>query len=284
MDLPILPQSYQPSVASLVRAVRQGNLMLARMTAEETPLDGAIALTNPRRPEVHMANWAGEVHVPTGSLPEQVLDAIEQHFASHGATCWALVGAAMEWPPALAAAIRQRGYAVPWHSQIWQYHRPALPPAARDATASPVPSNTAAWQIIPARAAYAQIRTLYHAAALQYGKESQLVNDLVQSQIDHLDEPRFEMFIARKDGQVVGGAGIVACGPVGVIDNVFTHPDYRRQGIATALLDHVIEHGRRAMFESIVLECREGSEAESLYRRLSFVPIARDAKYVKVTP
>lgn len=50
---------------------------------------------------------------------------------------------------------------------------------------------------------------------------------------------------ARVGGQVVG---VLDYAPDGFVEYVHVHPHYRRQGIATALADHMAQHGIEPLF------------------------------------
>lgn len=54
---------------------------------------------------------------------------------------------------------------------------------------------------------------------------------------------------------------------VQVLD-VITHPDFRRRGIATAVMRGVLEHLRRSSYLSVTLTC--SSELDAFYERLGF--------------
>ena len=86
---------------------------------------------------------------------------------------------------------------------------------------------------------------------------------------------------------VVGGAGVqlrrvlphplssakeaknIADGRHAIIINVFTEPEWRRQGIALLLLRQIIDWAREKNVESLILHASEAGR--SLYERLGFV-------------
>src|SRR6266487_3023525 len=85
------------------------------------------------------------------------------------------------------------------------------------------------------------------------------------------------------DSNIVGGAGVnlqqtlphplsrsaLAEGRLGVIVNVFTEPEWRRQGVAEMLLRRIIEWARAERLDRVVLHASE--EGRALYERLGFV-------------
>lgn len=80
-------------------------------------------------------------------------------------------------------------------------------------------------------------------------------------------------FVWDEDGRVVGNVTLLRSRsrPGGWrMANVAVHPDYRRRGIATGLLDAVTQHIRQLEGRSINLQVREDSPAMMLYGRLGF--------------
>jgi GNAT superfamily N-acetyltransferase len=65
------------------------------------------------------------------------------------------------------------------------------------------------------------------------------------------------------------GKNRIAEGRQAIIINVFTEPQWRRQGIALLLLQRIIDWARAERIESLVLHASEAGR--SLYERLGFV-------------
>ena len=62
--------------------------------------------------------------------------------------------------------------------------------------------------------------------------------------------------------------------------NVAVHPDYRKQGIATALILGLVEELRKRGSRSLTLEVRASNEtAISVYRKLEFQEVGRRKNY-----
>lgn len=256
MELPIAPQTYQPSPQALVRAIQRSNLILARMTAEETALDGATALTNPERPGVSFANCAMEVDVPQGQTAARVLENIDAHFTERGLR-GLMLSAANEWPADMLPLLETRGYR-PRKMNVF---------LVTDYVSSRELNNNL--QIIPGRAAYAELRKLFEESAA----------DTADAMLDRLDEPRAEVFLGRLHSQPAGVVVVVTLGQIGVIDFVYTATSARGQGVATTLLAHALDHCQRAQFEQVILEAPEGCPAVPVYQRLGFKPVASFTQY-----
>jgi len=64
--------------------------------------------------------------------------------------------------------------------------------------------------------------------------------------------------------------------------NVAVHPDYRKQGIATALILGLVEQLRKRGSHSLTLEVRASNEtAISVYRKLDFQEVGRRKNYYR---
>ena len=89
---------------------------------------------------------------------------------------------------------------------------------------------------------------------------------------------------ATSPGQIIGGAGVqlrqtlphpdysggLARGRHAVIINVFTEPEWRRQGVGELLLRQIIDWSREQKLDRLILHASK--QGRSLYERLGFVP------------
>jgi len=77
--------------------------------------------------------------------------------------------------------------------------------------------------------------------------------------------------VAESNGKIVGYAGVWLVAGEGHITNVAVHPDFRRMGIARALLSSLLESSEREGVSAYTLEVRASNEeAVSLYKSLDF--------------
>ena len=270
MELPVAPQSYSTSPDALVRAIVRADVILARMAAQETQLEGATAFTNPQRRSIHVCNFATDVRMEAGRTAAQVLDEIDDHFESAGCQCHMLISNKPQWPQPLVEAVTARKYRRQT-SDVCALSNYTLPAALNEEV-----------QIIPGRAAYKQLRAFRRQAALeQHGGDASLAESIAAMYIEHLDEARLEVFLGRIGGEAVGLVNLVTLGQVGVIDWVYTRQDARRRGVAGTLLAHVIDHCHRAMFEQVILEVGRDGIAMRLYEKLGFKPVATLVGFVR---
>lgn len=71
-------------------------------------------------------------------------------------------------------------------------------------------------------------------------------------------------FVALVDGAVAAYVGLICVLDEGQITNIATHPDYRRQGLARALLLALDEYSKENGIVYLSLEVREKNEAARL--------------------
>jgi ribosomal-protein-alanine N-acetyltransferase len=78
-------------------------------------------------------------------------------------------------------------------------------------------------------------------------------------------------FIANKDNKVLGYAGINCVIDEGYITNVAVFPEYRKRGVATAILNAVFDLAKELNLSFVSLEVRvSNSAAISLYEKVGF--------------
>lgn len=85
---------------------------------------------------------------------------------------------------------------------------------------------------------------------------------------DEAENSLASYFVAKEDGRIAGYGGIWLVADEGQITNIAVLPEYRRMGIASGLLERLMEC---ADGKSIVLEVRESNAAAiSLYEKHGF--------------
>lgn len=93
--------------------------------------------------------------------------------------------------------------------------------------------------------------------------------------------PHTDLFIALYDEQICGFAFTRSLYEDVELLMIATHRDYEREGIATALMQHIIKIAKRDSRERIFLEMREGNSAEILYNYFGFENISERKNYYK---
>ena len=66
-----------------------------------------------------------------------------------------------------------------------------------------------------------------------------------------------------------------------VLDDLYTHPDYRRRGLATSLIHHCVANSRVRSAGPVVLEVEPGDGPEHMYAAMGFRPLSLSHEYLK---
>ncbi len=86
--------------------------------------------------------------------------------------------------------------------------------------------------------------------------------------------------VAHEQGVIVGYAGVALAGDVADIHNIAVIPSYRKQGIASQLLDELERWAISKEVAALMLEIREGNkEAFPLYEKRGYAVISRRDNY-----
>ncbi|MCM1123822.1 MAG: tRNA (adenosine(37)-N6)-threonylcarbamoyltransferase complex dimerization subunit type 1 TsaB [Eubacterium sp.] len=84
------------------------------------------------------------------------------------------------------------------------------------------------------------------------------------------DDARY--YVAEKDGQLLGGCGVLMIAGEGNITNVVIAPEARNRGIGTGMLRHLMKEGGREGLTAYTLEVRVSNAAAiHVYEKLGFV-------------
>lgn len=98
-----------------------------------------------------------------------------------------------------------------------------------------------------------------------------------------LQAPGVTVWSAWQGGAIAGVGALKALGGgAGEIKSMRTHPDHLRQGVATAILAHIVGEARRRGLTRLSLETGRGTGFEpalALYRRRGFASGAAFADY-----
>lgn len=97
---------------------------------------------------------------------------------------------------------------------------------------------------------------------------------------DELDTPLSRYFVCTRDGQVLGYIGTRILLDECDITNIAVHPDLRRQGIASILLEELKAYVKERRVRVLHLEVREGNiPARAFYEKSGFAAVGRRKNY-----
>ncbi|MDD6189711.1 MAG: ribosomal protein S18-alanine N-acetyltransferase [Clostridiales bacterium] len=95
-----------------------------------------------------------------------------------------------------------------------------------------------------------------------------------------LENPSCLYLAALEGDTLVGYIGVQTVLDEGYINNVAVRPEYRRRGIASALISLLIEQAREIGLAFLTLEVRASNDAAiTLYEKLGFSPVGRRRNY-----
>jgi N-acetylglutamate synthase-like GNAT family acetyltransferase len=231
MELPIVNAPAASETDALIRTIKKGDLLLASWSATPADFEGGRTLIRPDRPDVARLNRAVDVHVPDGMAPDAVIDALEAAFADAGATCAYAQSAGADFTPDLADAFRARGW-QPTAIDILVMSALALPESIDDDL-----------QVAPARAL---IDAFHELAAAAHGSE-----EAADTDVEELDEPRLDCYLARRDHRAEGAAATVSEGDIGIVRTLITRPDHTDDCVIDRLLTDLFDLCSRAQFRVV---------------------------------
>jgi GNAT superfamily N-acetyltransferase len=94
--------------------------------------------------------------------------------------------------------------------------------------------------------------------------------------------PTYQFFLAHVDGvDCAYGAGVLVPNRIGMVEDLFTLPGFRKRGIATALIARAIAHVRQQGADQILIGALATAEPKRLYARLGFDPVCITRQYIK---
>ncbi len=68
---------------------------------------------------------------------------------------------------------------------------------------------------------------------------------------------------------------------VGMVEDLFTHPDFRHRGLATALIHHCVSEARKEGAGPVVIGADPKDTPKRMYAALGFHPVAVKREYLK---
>ncbi len=222
------------------------------LVSDPVALEGAIAYDSTRFPNLPNACHAGDfVAVPDAAAALRELDAF---YESRGARCSRVRVAAGADRRAMDDAFAAAGYAP----------RPILAWRATSAsTSGPSPPQL---RVVSARA----LRRAY-TALLNERAGGNADSRLIEHELDRLDNPQFDVWVAEIDGAPGGCIALLQVGPIGGLFDLYVRPDARRRGVGSALVEYALGAARRWTLRQVFAGCGESNApACALATRLGF--------------
>jgi GNAT superfamily N-acetyltransferase len=94
--------------------------------------------------------------------------------------------------------------------------------------------------------------------------------------------PAAQFFLAYVEGRACAyGSAVVTPFGMGIVEDLFTLPDHRKRGIATALIARAVSHARAHDMGPMLIGAVAGELPKSLYASLGFVPQCVTRQYLR---
>ena len=236
----------------------------------ETPCCGIVA--DPARPDLWDANHADAVSAEDDAAIDAVLAAMDAHL---GHSDWRVVHTDCFTPDRFLARLAYLGFEE--RPVVVQMACDRLTPTADPGIEIVEMRGEADWDALAGLVL----------ADVEEGRRTghlPLDVDFVRGMVANyrLKIPDYSFHLALRDGHAIAyGAMALAPNGMGMIEDLFTLPSVRRQGIASALIAHfdgkLRAMGARGLFLGAVAE----EEAKTLYYRLGFRPVMLTHCWVK---
>lgn len=212
-----------------------------------------------------IANHMREVALPAGMTMNDAYDEVQSFFARLGHPC-------RGWAPALGAPIEKmqefltaRGFEIVCEQVMVLRSWPELQ----------TPSHV---RVLPAR----PMRQALHRLMLDDAGRADLAHRPLAAEMvfARLDDPRYEMVVAMAGDRAVGHAAMLQVGPVAGIFDVYVEQAHRRQGVASAMMTHLLQLCRRLALRTVVLEVEpDNAAAVALYERCGFARVGQSVQF-----
>lgn len=236
-------------------AVRRSNQTYLEQVSRSVPLSCGVAYFNPDHPQVPGCNLLGEVQLDDRT-PDPFA-AVQSFYNDRQLTCFGWVPASGQDPGPVGRLLEPHGYR---RCESFSYSL---------AQASPVP-GTGRLRILGARA---MRRAYTRMIALRSAAHADLADELTAIQLERLNDPQYDGFVALLDDEPVGVVSVYQVGEIGRLCDLYVAPGRRRRGVATALLGHAIQTARRWGLHPICMQvAAPNAAARSLVQQTGFEP------------
>lgn len=259
-------------MADLIRQALDVNLAMLAMGSDRFEAEGALFARNRELPMIWDGNHVSHV---TPSTPEQIERLLARVDAEFADVRYRRFEIDSRTPLEFEAHLACDGY----HAQSL-----AVMLLEGEARGQPEPrdvrliENDAGWQ---SYAALCEIDWQSYVDTLGRREDVWTARDMFQAR--RIKSPPARFWLSYENGEPVaylnsweGSDG------VGIVDDLFTHPDYRRRGHATALLHRGIADSRAHGAGPVVIVADPTDTPKDIYAAMGFRPIAIKRTYHKV--
>ena len=235
--------------------------------------DGATFVRNPEIPDIWDANHVAHITAATPDEVDGLLARVEREFAGSNHRQFRLE---FTTPPALEARLTLEGYQRT--EELVMLLEGELQGQPKRHEIRPL-TDDAGWQ------AYTALHDLdWHEYKERMpstgGFDEKTAEAMMRSR--QLKTPPVRHWLACVDGEprayLSSWGGVDG---VGMVEDLFTHPDFRHRGLATALIHHSVLEARRDGAGPVVIGADPKDTPKRMYAALGFRPVAVKREYLK---
>jgi len=223
-------------------------------------------VTDPRYPSVHEANHASVLHaaldLTVGDIRSELLPALgrvgamDEHIEFMDAD---------DESPALRELLASPGEHDPDVLMVYEADRSAFTPGAL----AEMPQGVEVTEVLHPEEPFWE---LYADVPNQYGERlPDEVLDQMLHRVEQLFVPAGErFFLGTVNGTDAGVTSVLTLEGVAYVDNVVTWPEFRRRGVASAMVSHAVRASLDGRADLVFLLTAEGGAAQRVYERVGF--------------
>ena len=231
--------------------------------------DGAVYISNPTLPDIHVANYVRSVTAETPDAIERLLARAGREFSECPHRCFEVD---LDTPAAFEARLVRGGYEPRgFVLMVLEGDLEGRPKAADLVVADDEHGWAAADRL--KRLDWAEARAKLGLAPLPG------VGDRL-ALAARLKTPPDRKWLAYVDGAARGMASVWEVDGMGQVEDVFVEPAYRHRGIATALIHHCVAECRARGAGAVVIVADAADTPQTMYAAMGFRPVASKRRYV----
>jgi GNAT superfamily N-acetyltransferase len=118
---------------------------------------------------------------------------------------------------------------------------------------------------------------------LAYPDRPDLARQLVESRLLTARKIDARFLACRADGRIASACHLYLRGPTAQVEDVFTHPDFRNRGLASAVVLAAVAHARTAGHDLVWLIAEADDWPKALYAKLGFTPVGEFTVFTRET-
>lgn len=223
-------------ITDIVAAVRRSGQTYYEQVAERTTISCGYAYTNPAYPHLADCNFVGEVMLDEDT-PDPVAT-VNEYFQKQLTECRRWIPAQHQDPAPVRALVEPLGF----------QRRELIVHGCLDGTTG---ASAERFRFIGARA----MRRAYTSVIEQRSAEHpDIAAGLTAIQLERLDDPRYDGFVALLDDEPVGIIAVYQVGEIARLCDLFVPENHRRNGVATALVEFGVQTARRWALNPICMQ------------------------------